>query len=199
MLTPRQPGETDQQYAARCAMEAQQGMQSPLAAQPAQAAPNALQQLGMPQPGFMQQPGALAGGMNAGGASPYGQQQPLVDPVQRDAMLSTYGNRMELDELDRQLSEANALRDTPLPEGRQAGRTFVAANPLEFIGAGIKQFKGNRDIKRINEGERNPGYGPGVLKEPGSQPEFKKEGRNSLRKKIGKAVASFGRNLDDED
>lgn len=41
-----------------------------------------------------------------------------------------------------QLATAQALRGTPTPEGRQAGRVYTAANPLEHIASAYKQRQG---------------------------------------------------------
>lgn len=61
--------------------------------------------------------------------------------------LAGLGDQKEL--LNEQLAQANALRDTVLPGMRnEGGRVSTAANPLEFIGAGIKQYKGNKARKK---------------------------------------------------
>lgn len=44
--------------------------------------------------------------------------------------------------VNEQLAAAEMLRGTKGAEGRQAGRVYVAANPLEHIAAGYKQKKG---------------------------------------------------------
>jgi hypothetical protein len=67
-----------------------------------------------------------------------------------DSLLTTPQDQAELEGLMEQRVRANALRDTATPEGRQAGRTFVAANPLEFLGAGIKQYKGGKESKKLD-------------------------------------------------
>jgi len=76
-------------------------------------------------------------------------QQPLdpasMDPSQAEAaqmaaLLGTYGDQMELTELEKQMAQAEALR-MGTPEGRQAGRVYVAANPLEHLGKGIGDYK----------------------------------------------------------
>lgn len=53
--------------------------------------------------------------------------------------------------LEAQMGRANALRDTEAPQGRQAGRVYVAANPLEFIGRGIQQYRGGKEAQRVEE------------------------------------------------
>jgi hypothetical protein len=122
---------------------------SPLAAQPPQMGP----------PPQMQPPSmdaALAQGPGLEQQLPMvGPPKPAVDPnaipeSALDALLQTPVDQGELTGLMEQRERANALRDTALPEGRQAGRTFVAANPLEFIGAGIKQYRGGKQSKALD-------------------------------------------------
>lgn len=52
-------------------------------------------------------------------------------------------------ELVRQAQQASALRRTPMPGMRQAGNVAVAANPLEFLGAGLQQYAGQRREKEL--------------------------------------------------
>jgi len=56
------------------------------------------------------------------------------------ALLGTYGDQLELDNLEKQMAQAEALRQA-MPEGRDNGRVYTAANPLEFIGKGIGDYK----------------------------------------------------------
>lgn len=115
--------------------------------------------------------GAL-GGQPAGPSSQMGDIGTIAgtidDPEIRELLLSAYGDQLEMSELDRQLQQANALRETGMPEGRQAGRVYTAANPLEFLGAGIKQYAGMRDAKRIEDE------------------------RKEIRDKLGRAVSVYG-------
>ena len=83
----------------------------------------------------------------AGQQNPYG-----LDPRVLEAMLGTYGDTLEMGALEKQLEQANALRETAMPEMRGNGRVQTAANPLEFIGAGIKQYKGMKKSKELEEG-----------------------------------------------
>ena len=53
--------------------------------------------------------------------------------------------------LDDQMSYAEGLRDTATPEGRQAGRVYVAANPLEHIGTGLNRYAGHRKIGDLDK------------------------------------------------
>ena len=60
----------------------------------------------------------------------------------------------ELSALDRQYKSADALRGTAMPEGRDSGRVYTAANPMEAVGSLMKQYAGNRDVKKI-EGKQD--------------------------------------------
>lgn len=85
------------------------------------------------------------------------------------SLLMTYGDQLELTDQEKQLAQAHALRGTPMPEGRNAGRIYRAANPLEFLGAGLQQYAGARDEKAL------------------------KKSTGELRGKIGGNVAGYGR------
>lgn len=83
-------------------------------------------------------------------------------------LLGVYGDQMEMGDLDEQLLRAQALRDTAMPEGRNSGRVYTAANPLEFVGAGIKQYRGAKKEQGVNAE------------------------REAVRKRIGEAVKQYG-------
>lgn len=53
--------------------------------------------------------------------------------------------------LNEQAARAQALRDTATPEGREAGGMYVAANPLEHLGAGLQRYKGYKDLQDVDE------------------------------------------------
>lgn len=57
----------------------------------------------------------------------------------------------QMGQLDKQMGIAEGLRNTPNPEMRYAGRVNVAANPLEFIGKGLREYAGIRDMKNIQK------------------------------------------------
>lgn len=67
----------------------------------------------------------------------------------------------EMGDLKRQMTQAEALRDTGDAEGKHInqGRTFVAASPLEHISVGVRRWKGAKDAKKIGgkqtEGRRS--------------------------------------------
>ena len=53
--------------------------------------------------------------------------------------------------LDRQYKFADALRGTALPEGRGNGRVYTASNPLETVGALMKQYAGMKQAKGLEQ------------------------------------------------
>lgn len=115
-------------------------------------------------PPGMTPPGAPQAPQAGEQQNPYG-----LDPAVLEAMLGTYGDQMEVDALEKQMAQAEALRmDTP--EGRQAGRTYVAANPLEHLGKGIGDYKLMKQRKASDAAQAE------------------------IRKRIGENVASYGRN-----
>ena len=122
-----------------------------------------MQNPGMQVPNSPMMPGAPQA-PQAGAQNPYG-----LDPAVLEAMLGTYGDQMEVGALEKQMAQAEALRmDTP--EGRQAGRTYVAANPLEHLGKGIGDYKLMKQRKASDAAQAE------------------------IRKRIGENVASYGRN-----
>jgi hypothetical protein len=70
-----------------------------------------------------------------------------------NALASTPEDQAMLEGLLEQRAQAEALRDTTLPEMRGGGgRVQTAANPLEFLATGIKQYRGAKKAKEL-EGE----------------------------------------------
>jgi len=72
-----------------------------------------------------------------------------IDRELAETLLGTYGDQLELGAMEKQLAQAEALRDAAAPEGRTAGRVYVAANPLEHLGKGIQQYKGAKRAKAL--------------------------------------------------
>jgi hypothetical protein len=101
----------------------------------------------------------------AGAQNPYG-----LDPAVLEAMLGTYGDQMEVSALEKQMAAAEALRQAT-PEGRQAGRVYVAANPLEHLGKGIGDYKLMKQRKANDAAQAE------------------------ARKRIGENVKTYGKNL----
>lgn len=125
--------------------------------------------------------------------APGNPQQAAQQSALEEALLGTYGDVMEMDSLKEQMAQAQALRGTPTPEGRDSGRVYTAANPLEHIGAGIQRYRAGKEVRDLREGVRNPGYAPGVTSTP--QPEWKREGIRGIGKRIGENVKKYGLNL----
>ena len=125
-------------------------------------------------------------------ATPQSGYDPLRDPKVREFLLSTYGNKMELDALEKQAERVRALRRES-PEGREAGRVYVAANPLEHIGAAWQNYNVMKKERELEEGIRNPNYAPGVLMNPESQEEYTVPGMKHFRKQISEALKEYGK------
>lgn len=53
--------------------------------------------------------------------------------------------------IDARRRRAQGMQETPMPQGRMAGRIYVAANPLEYLAAGLKQYAGRKDEQSANE------------------------------------------------
>lgn len=95
-----------------------------------------------------------------------------IDPELAATLLGTYGDQMELSALDEQMAKADALRSLEGgPEGRQAGRVYVASNPLEHVGKAMQQWEGRKRAKDI-------------------EPK-----RKETRTRIGENVKKYGLNL----
>jgi hypothetical protein len=167
--TSRYPGESDDAFKARM-MQSHPGAFGmginvpPLPSAQPQASPGMLAGMGGPPPPVAPPMGPSAPdpmqAVMAQGPTldplAQGPPKPPVDPaaMPQDVLDSLAGvpvDQAQLLGLEEQRERANALRDTALPEGRQAGRTFVAANPLEFIGAGIKQYRGGKESERLQK------------------------------------------------
>lgn len=103
------------------------------------------------------------------------QQDILQDPEALKALLATYGDQLEMSDFEKQMARVQALRDQlPDAEGRQAGRVYVAANPLEHLGKGVadyrmrkreKELQGGVDAARKRVGEKVGQYGAAILGE----------------------------------
>lgn len=77
-------------------------------------------------------------------------------PGEREAfisdLLADYGG-ME-NRIGGQEDYATEMRNTGTPGMRDTGRFTVAANPLEFLGAGLRRYQGDRDTRRVEEERR---------------------------------------------
>ena len=87
------------------------------------------------------------------------------------AYLQNFGLQLEEGELTDQMAYADALRQKT-PEGRDSGRVYTAANPLEHLGAGMQNWaamkmreKAAADRRTVNEsrGKNVGGVGAKIL------------------------------------
>lgn len=89
-------------------------------------------------------------------SSPYAQEDDTVAML-RQLLAGKNGEVSEEDiaallgssHMDEQMQMAEALRGTPMPEGRQVGRVYQASNPLEVIAAAGQRWKGDRDSDEL--------------------------------------------------
>lgn len=97
-------------------------------------------------------PPVPAGATTEPPAMPLQQQEPsFVDKYGAQLlpfMSQLQGQNEQAGDIQQQMGIADELRNTPMPEGRDSGRVYTAANPLEILGATIKQFKGQRDYRK---------------------------------------------------
>lgn len=56
--------------------------------------------------------------------------------------------------LQRQIAQAQGLRDQPMPEMRGNGRVNVAANPLEFLAKGVQNYKAGKKLEGLEGQEQ---------------------------------------------
>lgn len=100
-----------------------------------------------PKPPQAPQPGAFGA---------YGDKMDDIDPEMLGWLLEAYGGQLEGGEIDDQLAQARALRDRGMdqPGGRQAGRVFVAQNPLETLAATMQGRKGMREEEELMKRRR---------------------------------------------
>lgn len=58
---------------------------------------------------------------------------------------------LELEQLLRRQAQYQGQRQSPKPQGRMVGRTFIAANPLEHLAAGLRQYGGIKGDQQVGE------------------------------------------------
>lgn len=99
-------------------------------------------------------------GMESAYADAFRQQQDREDQLAQ-ASMGLVGMDDDRALIGDELGVANEDMDTAMPEGRDLGRVYVAANPLEFIGAAAKQIRGRnarekalRKLGKINESRK---------------------------------------------
>lgn len=107
-----------------------------------------------PMQGAPQGPAMLPPGMGAPQTPTAPQPGQDQSRLLEEALLGTYGDVQELDALKEQMARAEALRGMAAPEMRGGGRVTTAANPLEFIGRGITQYRQGRKMQDIEGKQR---------------------------------------------
>lgn len=50
--------------------------------------------------------------------------------------------------INKEMEIAQQLRQTPGPQGRFTGKAYVGANPMEFLGRGLKQIRGGMEEQK---------------------------------------------------
>jgi hypothetical protein len=107
-----------------------------------------------------------------------------MDPAMIEYLLGAYGDQLKTKRGEDQLAQSRALRDRGMQplEGRDAGGTFVANNPLEFLGQAGLTYRGLKDEKKAKaglegldaaQGKRALDFGKGLFKRrtPGIVPD----------------------------
>lgn len=105
----------------------------------------------MPYPG-MDDP--MKGGMDSVlgpdyGMEAYGLEQMTEEDLQKLVELGVIDEQMA--ENARQMAMQEGLRYQAAPEGREAGRTYVAANPLEHAGKLLEQYNAQKEIEGLKK------------------------------------------------
>lgn len=59
------------------------------------------------------------------------------------------------DALAQQLAQATAIRNSAGPEGRDSGRVYTAASPLEHAAHAFEGIQARKDIKRITKEQQD--------------------------------------------
>ena len=75
-----------------------------------------------------------------------GVQPNIIDQVRGGAQAQS-----QLAPLEAQLAEANALRGFQMPEGRQAGNVYMAANPLEMLASAVRGVGAEGRYNELND------------------------------------------------
>lgn len=81
------------------------------------------------------------------GMEAYGLEQMTDEDLQKLVELGVIDENMA--ENQRQMRLAEQLRYQASPEGRMAGRVYVAANPLEHLGKGLEQWNAQKRMKEL--------------------------------------------------
>lgn len=78
--------------------------------------------------------------------------QPAFDAETLKAMQELGISTERIDQLRQKYDRAEDMRfNQPMPQMRGGGAIQTAANPLEFIGRGIQQYRGGRAMQQANQ------------------------------------------------
>jgi len=115
--------------------------------------------------------------MEDGFAGMAGMSELDMDPEMMKFLLEAYGDQLQSGEVDDKIAQARALRGYGMnqPSGRQAGRVYVAQNPLETLASTMIGLKGIGDERsqmaereRLNraQGQRVSSYAQNLFGKP---------------------------------
>jgi len=104
--------------------------------------------MGPPQPHRLGLPGGVGPKLSepppgGGMQDPFGQ----MGDEQMKSIIGLGNMPEEMEGLNSQIAQAEALRGRGMPEGRDSGRVYTSANPLEFGGELLKQYAARRELK----------------------------------------------------
>lgn len=83
------------------------------------------------------------------GMEAYGLEQMTEEDLQKLVSLGVIDEQMA--ENARQMAVQEGLRNQAAPEGRQAGRTYVAANPMEHAGKLLEQYNAQKKMEALEK------------------------------------------------
>ena len=89
------------------------------------------------------------------GEEAYGMENMSEEAMQDLMGLGVLGDDMT--ENARQMALAEGIRNMAQPEGRQAGRAYVAASPLEHLATGLQKYQANKELKALKEARKEIG------------------------------------------
>lgn len=89
--------------------------------------------------------------------TPYDDQDPLegLSEEELQQLMDLGVIPQKQDALALQLAQATKLRNSPGPQGRDSGRVYTAASPLEHIAHAAQGIKAGRDMKRVEQEQKD--------------------------------------------
>ena len=117
-------------------------------------------------------------------AAPMDEQNPEAMSAVAQASMGLAGLDDEQAALQQRLADADSYRNTPEPEAKQGGGLYTAANPLEFAGVALKQYKGMKERGKeavVDESGNITTPGTGIL-------EDLRKGRSDRKANLGSMI-----------